>query len=452
MFLAQPRLTRYLVPSFIGMVALIAGGCSGNGELLTAPAAAGSEQPPSSVEKIGGPSSYKALTTKLNNYRSQTYGVGQPYTATFNDTLYTAAYRHSKNVESTNSADASRRVGVVSGVEVLTITSASTLTTLSSEIGAVNTLATQAEYPLLFTSVDKYNRVRAVQGGDNLLFNQSANGSVLFENFVFNGNTTTLAGKNSEFRGFNLDLFYNASAIVGDNDFAFDIVDNLWYTRRGRHALIQPTMRQWAYGSHADTGLGMPYPYPILNGRFLGTALSIADRPLTQMQGVWPNDGNIDVTPYGLDTDLQNVLPAVAQDSAYAGPPIHFTLPVAEPFVSITLNFALDTSTASFPAGWPNRWKKVAIFTNQDPTIMKASVLQITLPDVVVLPGEFIGEVKLNSQSDPAIGLRDGELYFQTLGPLVPNAKYLLSFTAKTNGQSTYTYNGSFTTNKNSSF
>lgn len=451
MFLAQPRLTRYLVPSFIGLVALISGGCSGNGEILTAPAGAGSEQPPSSVEKIGGPGSYSALTTKLNRYRNDTYGVGRPYTVTFNDTLYTAAYRHSKNVETTNSSAASRHPGnVASGVEVQTITSTSTLTTLSAEVAPQVTPA--GEYPLLFTSNDKYNRVRAVQGGDNLLFNQSPNGSVLFENFVFNGNTTTLAGKNSEFRGFNLDLFYNASGIVGDNDFAFDIVDNLWYSRRGRHALIQPTMRQWAYASHADSDLGRPYPYPILNGRFLGTALSVADRPLTQMQGVWPNDGNTDVTPYGLDTDLQNELPDVGQDSPYAGPPIHLTTSVAEPFVSITLSFSLDPTpgNAQFPTGWPNRWKKVAIFSNQDPTFMKQSVLNLSLPDVLV--GPTIRVVKLVGQTDPAIALRDGELYFQTLGPLLPNAKYLLSFTAKTAGQSTYSYNGTFTTNKNSSF
>lgn len=179
--------------------------------------------------------------------------------------------------------------------------------------------------------------------------------------------------------------------------------------------------------------------------------LSVADRPLTQMQGVWPNDGNIDVTPYGLDTDLQNELPTVGQDSPYAGPPIHFTLPVAEPFVSITLNFSLDP-TAVFPAGWPNRWKKVAVFTNQSSTLMKDSIAKISLPDVAILPGEFQIEYKFVGQNDPAIALRDGELYFQTLGPLVPNAKYLLSFTAKTAGQSTYTYNGTFTTNKNSSF
>ena len=454
MLLASPRLSRFLVPSLMGIAAALISGCASSGDPQVAPTSPTTEQPASSVLKMSSPGMYAgSLTNKLNAYRQQTYSTQM--NVAHNDVLYTAAFRHAKNLATANSAGVTTRpqVSTTTGpipstLEVQTITSASTLNSLTQETAP----ATGSQYPLHFTSTNRYNRVRAVVGGDSLLFSNASQGAALFESFAFNGNITANSGLNSEFRGFNQDLYFNAvQANASDNDFRYDVVDALWYTRRGRHGMIQPTMRGWAYASHNDNSAGMPYPYPILSGRFLGTYLAISDRPLTQQYGFWPNNGNRDVTPYGLDTDLQTVLTEVGGESPYCGPPMHVTLPVAEPFTAISLSFANITSGGYPPgpngAAWPDRWKKLAIFFNQDPARFNLSV---TLPDVT-------GLVKFNAQlnaqqDDDALRLRDGEFYFQTLGPLAPNADYRITFTIQQAQGVIKTQTIDFKTNNNSAF
>jgi len=442
-----PRLPLATV-SLVGVSACLLLTACGEGPTAM-PAPVGDEQPPNSVGKMSAPSAYKnSLTNKLNNYRAQTYGTRMD--VAHSDVLYTAAFRHAKNINSVNSAGVSTRPlpGADPGIEQQTITPDSSLTDLEEDSAP----GTTDQFPVMFTSVNRYNRVRAVVGGDSLIFTGGV-GRVVFENYDFNGNITAIDGLNSEFRGFSLEQRLNASqAVTGDNDFRYDPVDTLWYSRRGRHALIQPTMKKWAYASVLDDSIGTP-PYPILSGRFLGSTLAVADRPLTQQLGVWPNNGNTDVTPYGLDTDLSEILQEDGGDSAYGGPPIHITLPAAEPFLKITLSF---TDLDGYPNSWPKRWRKLAIYSNQDPDYMRTSVLTVSIPGVSTAPGyiagEDVGEVKLETTEDEATNLRDGELYIQTLGPLVPNHRYQVNYSIRTAQGRTLAQTIVFTTNLNSSF
>jgi hypothetical protein len=433
---------------------------SGCGEgPIAQPTDGGSEQPPQSVGRKSAPGFYSNdLTSKLNNLRQQTYStqVNVPHS----DVLYTAAYRHAKNLNTTNMAGVSTRPlpGQSGGIPTTTITAASDLDVLLSETPPAGT----DQYPLFFTSVDPYNRVRAVVGGDDLLFS-GGTGRGVFELYDFNGNVPQPSGQNSDFRGYNLDLRLNAiQAISNDNNFRYDPVDSMWYSRRGRHALTQPTLRAWSYASVQDDDVGNSIVAPILSGRFLGVGLGVCDRPLTQQLGYWPNPGNTDVTPYGTDTDLQTDLTEPGGDSPFHGVPIHITMPAAEPFLRISLSFSNVTpaSTANplggYPTNWPKRWRKLAIFSNQDVNYMRNSVLTLNLPDVTSAPGyapaELIGIVKLVTTGSEVTDLRDGELMFQTLGPLPPLSTFRVDANIRSAQGRALNLSWTFTTNANSSF
>ena len=420
---------------------------------IAAPADFDQPKPPESVVRMRAPADYKGvLTDKVNKYRAETYATNNRNPISHDDVLHTAATRHAVYLNTLNSAAYQVTRTGPSGEEAANITSNSLLTALVTEPIAPSTA--ESPYPTYFTSTSMYSRVDAVVGGPDLLKNSNGVGRYIFENYVFNGNITNSAGDPSNFRGFSLDSFFNATQVNGlDNNFQFDVVDNMWYTRRGRHALIQPTARFWGYGDVQSNKFACPWP--ILNGRFLGVGMVVADRPLTQQLGFWPNNGQTDVTPYGLDTDVWNLQQELGSDSPYGGPPIHFTLPVAEPFQwsgpnALSITF---TCVAGYPAGWPERWKALAVFTNQNPIIAAPGWTAQSfdgITPVTTISFAYLSTVEDGGNLNPT-NLRDGELYMQTLGPLPPNQEFRVTIRAAT-AQTRYELSWNFFTNRNSAY
>jgi hypothetical protein len=282
-----------------GAVAIAATGCGS--QVVPGKNGLGSE----SVYRLQAPMERSlALTDKVNRYRFETYG--RPMDVAHRNVLYTAAVRHAIHLQTINSAfydpkspDSSQDANLItpnSGREDLQLEYA-------PQEGMI--------YPALYTDPNPFLRVDRVVGSPDIL---DGDRTLVFEDYVFSGNIWQTTGATSVFRGFDQDA---ASGI-------FDEIDNLWYTRRGRMMLMRPTLQSIGYGAVRDFDI-VP-PWPILNGRFLGVFMAVVSRPLTAQLGMWPGPGTSGVNPYGLDTDLRG-------PNQYAGPPIHITLPVAEPFL-----------------------------------------------------------------------------------------------------------------------
>jgi hypothetical protein len=126
-------------------------------------------------------------------------------------------------------------------------------------------------------------------------------------------------------------------------------VENIWYARRGRVPAMRAALRSFGFGHKSYTSVqngAFAPPFPILNNRFIGVAVLLAAQPAIAARSVWPNDGNEDVRPYGLDTDLSG-------PNQYSGPPIHVTLPVDEPFLRNTGVTQLNLTKVASNGGAP---------------------------------------------------------------------------------------------------
>ncbi len=307
-----------------------------------------------------------ALTTHLNRLRREAlFPDNNPtaptadYDVAHNDVLYTAAYRHAVYLNTLNSSKWSK-LSEPSGGDTQLINAEDTpLSYLLSE-----PLAPTNQFPALYTYNALYQRIEAVRGGRDLLQTAGQDPRNVAESYVFNGDIWRKDGTASPFRGYNLDTLNNADA----SKYVFDAIDNIWYARSSRMQVARPSVRAFGYGNRSDSGQ-LPEqvpPYPILNNRFLGVVNTIISYPQVARLSYWPTsannaDGNR-VHPYGLDTDIGG-------PNQYAGPPIHFTIPVDEPFLRdvgvVLLSFAradgIDPTTSPHINA---AWRQYRVWSN----------------------------------------------------------------------------------------
>lgn len=331
----------YLSGAIVGSLLLVA--CSGNEQPKVAEPAANQPKPAESIKRLDAPSARSlSLSSKLNTYRLQTFGTRMD--VEHKNVLYTAAYRHAVYLNGVNCGQyvASGATGAPPGVADDLIDGASDYTDVRGEATLPSTTATGVVhiFPALFTNDDLWSRIAAVVGGPDLLRN--AGPRTVNEFYLFDGAIQDDNGDPTFFRGYNLDTLNNTNPAL----YQFDAVDNIWYSRRGRKTLMRAGLRAFGFATPQDGDVSY-YPWPVLDGRFLGALTTVTQNPAIAQLGIWPNDGNTDVCPYGLDTDMKDVVtpppPLTITDVVrhqYSGPPIHVTLPVNEPFLLNDTDFA----------------------------------------------------------------------------------------------------------------
>lgn len=317
------------------------------------------------------------LEAQLHSYRTQTYTLLPPALPTVvppfvqhKDVVYTEAYRHAVYLNSINSGGWSFATPSAPPNAIITPTS------LYAALLTEGPVATTGPYPALFTNTTLYPRLEAVVGGRDLMANGGCTSSTVFETYIFDGTIETETTTNSQFRGF-----------TGPNlttRESFSAVDNAWYTRRGRMLLARPSLFAFGFGQKCDDG-SVPcdtIPYPIMNGQFLGVLTTLHQNPLNHVMGFWPNNGNTDVNPYGLDTENSGT-------DLYVGPPIHITLPLNVSIprttgvkeLSLTRVDSLGASTAPLTAPSTQAdFRSYNVFSG---------VKGLTVPTVPVANGDF---------------------------------------------------------------
>jgi hypothetical protein len=343
---------RRAIPVFAsGTLLLIAASCGSGGgstsSFYTVPN--NIPKPADTINRAASPQPRSdALTYHLAQYRSEALGASAAlFQARHDDVMYTAAVRHAIYLNSINSAAVPAYGG---GPETATITAETAYETLITE-----PVTGGSPWPMLYTSSDLLARVQAVYGGTALLNSIGADRYLVDELYLFDGDVWRSTGTISDFRS------YAASAA--------DPVESAWYQRRGRQHLMRASLVYFGYGAKADpvpNGVVATPPYPILNNRFVGALTVVHARPLAGAQGWWPNNNNQNVNPYGLDTDMGGT-------EQYSGPPIHITLPVAEPLMITNGVLALDLTrvdqydgvavSPTFPYS-QTTWRRFRVFSN----------------------------------------------------------------------------------------
>lgn len=323
------RSIRLLSLGLIPAVAVVIAACSGGQEPLVQ---AGQTQvkPADSVYRESSPQPRsQVLAAELDTLRRQTYlispvpapaplGAFPPAVAPgfvpHDDVPYTEAYRHAVYLNGINSS--AWLYSNPAGADTKFINSASEYEDLLPESVVA---PTGGAYPALFTHPNLFQRLEAVRGGRDVLAAGNCKSSTVYETYIFNGNVEKPNGTVSFFRGFD------------SSRGSIDAVLNAWYERRGRMLLARGSLRYFGYGQKCDDPRVdcSRVPYPILDGQFLGVLTTLHSYPLVSQFGWWPNDGNTDVIPYGLDTDIGG-------PEQYAGVPIHITLPVSQPIPRIS--------------------------------------------------------------------------------------------------------------------
>lgn len=347
--MAVRRLVCSLSPA---LLVLLFVGCSGDQNPLV-PVGELEEKPADSVYRESSPQPRSNnLQNKLAAYRNETYGVTMP-TVPHSDVAYTASYRHAVYLNGINSAGWSRVNPSAPDTEEITSASEYEELLLEGTVAPLN-----GQYPALFTSPELFTRLEAVRGGRDAMNAGNCRASTVFESYVFDGFVEVDEGTTTFFRGFE-----NSRA-------TFDAVDNVWYTRRGRMLLARPSLTYFGYGQKCDDARIAcgDVPHPIMEGQFLGVMTTLHSYPASQRLGFWPNNGNADVNPYGLDTDLGG-------EDPYCGPPIHITIPINQSIPRSTgirsLTFGRTDNTA--PASAPSSlaaWQQFKVFTNVDGLII----------------------------------------------------------------------------------
>ncbi len=329
---------RTLVPSLLVGVGVLMTSCSGDNDSLPLVPSG-----PGSVQRLNAPTGRsQTVIGQLNQYRAQAYSVLATSTRNVNhsNVLYTAAYRHAVWINTVNSS--TYNPTTLTGIEGTRVTASSSTDELRSETTTGTTGTAGGYFPALTTARDPYNRVNAVVGGADLLSTLVNRG--IKEYFLFDGDieidstvtggTTSTTGEH--FRG------YAAGST--------NLIDNLWYSRKGRLALVRPNLTAIGLAQVDDASpSGSPIypPWPFLNGRFTGSVVCAYARPEQQQLTVWPKDGSSGIKTVGLDTDLLEVVnvgdSGLTVDEVvahtYTGPPISITLPINVPFLlNQTLN------------------------------------------------------------------------------------------------------------------
>lgn len=415
-------------------IALLAG-CTGDEAALNSPGAASDPKPAESISRLDAPYERSvALSSKLNTYRLETFGTRMD--VAHKNVLYTAAYRHATYLQSINSVEYNPRGGT--GLPPGEPTDVVTAETEYAELREETEVPTATSiFPANFTNADIWSRVMAVVGGPSLLGSRS--GRTLNEFYIFNGDVRTLDDEASEFRGFNLDT----DSTTDPDRYRFDAIDNLWYSRRGRVNLMRADLRYFGYGHPSDSpasGGEIDYPWPIMDGQFRGVVTTITPSPAVAQFGHWPDDGNVDVNPYGLDTDFKEIITPPdgleiddVVPNQYSGPPIHVTIPVLEPFLQ----------NETYPAGGVYvlfRKSPIDLETGEDqappdPAVaryftaifrgLNGGVFDDVFYDGGNVPGEFDYEAVGNSvEYDEGDEMRNGELLLIPTQALEPNSWY----------------------------
>lgn len=343
---------RRAIPVFAsGTLLLIAAGCGSGGgttsSFYTVPNAV--PKPADTINRAASPQPRSdALTYHLAQYRSEALGPSAGlFQARHDDVLYTAAVRHAIYLNTINSAAVPAYGG---GPESLNITPSTAYGTMRTEpvVGG-------SPWPMLFTSSDLVGRIQAVFGGATLLNSIGADRYQVDELYLFDGDIWTTSGNISDFRSYPKTVA--------------DPVESVWYQRRGRQHLMRASLVYFGYGAKDDpvpNGVVAIPPYPILNNRFVGALNVVHSRPMAGALGWWPNNNNQNVNPFGLDTDMGGT-------EQYSGPPLHITLPVAEPILATNGALALDLTrvdqydgVAIAPTYPYNQlsWRRFRAFTN----------------------------------------------------------------------------------------
>lgn len=421
------RFSAYLSSSLVGGLVLLCASCSTEDKSpLNAPAANGQPQPAQSQVRLQAPNPRSSnLTAKLNLYRAQSLSVLVPARAdvSHSNVLYTAAVRHSVYMNSVNSVNYNPNGsdGLPVGVVTTAITPASPYAKFRSElVKPTNT----SIFPAFLTNTDIYARFAAIVGSPDVL---NAAG-VANEFYVFNGDVPLDTGLNSEFRGYS------------DGD----VIDSIWYSRRGRATLMRTDLSFIGYGSVDDQIQGQsPKPPPgweVVGGKFLGSLATLSNAHAQHALSVWPKDFQTGVRTYGTDTDLDKISqnPTTVRHQ-YAGPPIHVTLPTTQPFLLHTATVAggirvgfrkakaspLDTSLPQDPPR-SDIMRAVTLVWKSNGSL--ASAIYLTNP-----PGEYeyeiVGNTTMASVGDE---LRNGELIMIPNEPLEPLTWYEVSVRLRT--------------------
>jgi len=429
------RLRSAIIGGCGGLVLAALAGCGTDSSPLNAPTADNLPKPPESVTREQAPTGRSQdVIGSINRYRAQTYGTALD--VEHRNVAYTAALRHAAYLNTVNSVEYSPSQTGISGAEGRVITTTSTLEDLRREDTVPAASPTQRPYPALYTNTTLYNRLAAVVGGRADL--SLSPGVLVMEDYVFNGNipqegTGNTTGQ-TQFRGFNMDLRNDADP----TQYEFNAADALWYSMHGRLLAMRPTVRYMGYAEPNDKTT-YPTPWPLFRGRFKGVWTSIATSDLTAQLGKWPNDLNVDVNPYGLDTDIGGTVP-------YAGPPIHLTLPVAEPLLLTTTTGtgSATAAAASLVVGFrkmdvgPDGVAQTAVSTatKQVKVFLKGGGGGTTqwffaqpLGSDAAYEYEFLGSLLPIREGWP---VRDGEIFIVPVQPLEPNSWYEVAIQART--------------------
>lgn len=306
---SQPsRRSTLLALAGLGVVAAITAGCGANGTAPGVQVSPNAPKPANSVYREQSPQPRSNdLADKLNARRSETFGSAS-FGIAHDDVAYTEAYRHAVYLNSANSSGADP-ANIATAKPVVVFDTGTAYEDLATE---PKVPAIGQRWPALYTNNTVMNRILAVAGGTDLT--RSIGAATVKEVYVFNGDVDSPADQTTVFRGY--------PEVLGD------AVDSVWYSRLGRASAMRASLRYFGFGHKADvsaaSGSFSP-PFPLFDGRFLGVASMISAEPAVAASGHWPNDNNTNVNPVGLDVDMGG-------PNQMSGPPLHFTLPVDEPF------------------------------------------------------------------------------------------------------------------------
>ena len=353
------RHVRQLSPALVALALLSFIGCDGSQQPKQSGASA-SFKPADSVYREAAPGDRSsALQVHLNKLRKETFSVTTTdYDAIHDDAVYTAAYRHAVYLNTYNSSAWNSLALSGNSTNAINSDDSKIIRLLSED------LLPAGEFPALVTQGTPYQRIEAVRDGRSVLNSTGSDPRRVGEAYVFNGDIWRKDGTPSDYRGYNKD-------VLSDSDptkYIFDAVDNVWYNRAGRMMLARPALRSFGYGNRSDSGQvpTIDAPFPIFNNRFLGVMNTVESLPLIARLGYWPSNANDSTTngvhPYGLDTDIGG-------PNQYAGPPIHFTIPVDEPFLrdvgAVLLSFGrTDGVDPTSPPHNSITWRQYKVFSN----------------------------------------------------------------------------------------
>lgn len=410
----QATMHRPLLAAGAIIVGLLSG-CS-EGDSALNPNTGGVVAPPESVSRLSAPSTRTdEVVRRLNTLRVQTYqdelvANGMPVSqvpsyvsvASSNE-LYTSAVRHAVYLNGLNSAQSVTSGGVTGpGAVGTAITPEASLydDLVDEDVQPTNVAW---PFPAMYTAPVPVQRVLAVRGGPDLVRLYRSDARRVDELYVFNGNVWTNNGTLSPFRGFNTD---NVSDVIGP-------VDNLWYSPRGRVLLMRAALRAVGFGHPYDSvnGAVARPPYPILGGRFEGVFLGLSEQTLVAQPGHWPNNGNTDVMPYGLHTGPGSR--GGDSYSGYQGPPIHFSLPVAEPLISADGALRITITKVAPESPLQGSTGRLNIYTSLDN-------VQVQLPALAAVPGQDATQEEIDRYALSQRQFNKGGAPYQpvTLGPI----------------------------------